>query len=1427
METRGSAPEERGGVPAEERTSASLRDRLQVVVCCLALTCLATSTRPGRILADTKIDMPVDPLAFLGRALHLWAPEQFGQLQNQAVGYLFPMGPVYVLGDLADLPAWITQRVWLAMLLCVAFLGARRLAGWLGIGGSAGGLVAGMVYALAPTGLAALGQISSDYLPFAMAPWIVLPLITAVHDLPERGGRGRLIVKSVARSGLAVACCGGINATATAAVLVVPLIYLLTRPRGTPRLRVLACWSVSVALATFWWLVPLILTARYGFSWLTYTEKAVTTTGPTGLVTVLRGAERWVSYLVLDGQVWWPVGHALSLSVLPVLCTGVVAALGLAGLVRAGLPERAFLLITLLAGLAIITAGHISTIEGPAAAPMRELLDGPLAALRNLHRFDVIVRLPIALGVAHLIGSVRRPQVRLRMRAVAFTALGGIALAAVSNGLSGPGDFREPPTYWRDAANWLSGRTGGEGVLAIPGAPFGEYLWGRPMDDIMQPLVTSRWGVRQLVPDGSPGYTRALDAIDRQVAAGRRSPGLAQFLSRMGIRYVLVRNDLRREGLRGVWPARLHQALDGSPGIRRVASFGTQPVGWAEPDDAIGAFDQLYPPLEMYEVEAADQSTGAGQAQAVTATAKGGAVTLADADSAIRLYGSPESLLTLADNGALRGRQVLLNDDAPGSGGTPVVSDSLRLVKRNFGELDQGSPTLTGAERGEAADVVEPGWERYATVAAFSGVSSITASTSAADADAIPQLHDAGRLPYSAMDGDPWTYWETGGWNGPVGQWLGVRFDRPTVPGRVSATFVRNENVLGPPPSRIAVETEAGRIVQPVVSSSAPQVLRVPPGRTGWLRIRILRLAEPVASPLLARAGISELTIDGVRAGRRYELPAARDAGVPSSFVMTRASGAAPACMKGSKRWVCSPALERRDEEGAGFERSFLSAAPGQGALSGLATLTDDRLIQGYTGIGSRVRVAVSSSLSSDPALLARSAFDADPATTWIAAEHDLTPRFAVSWGRAIRVGRVDVERPAGARGALRVRVRSDRGDSREGLLDRNGRLTFAPMIAKRLILEFTVSGQLALQITDITVPGVAPLPVLGRLPLELPCGFGPWLEVNGVKIPTRVSGAMDDLLEGQPLRYESCRSAQVIGGTNHLRPSPFSPYRIESAVLDVDGSLRPAQARSQAGAPEGTAPEQATTREVRVERWSPDARELRVEASRRSFLVVNENYNRGWRATVGTTVLRPVRLDGWKQGWVVPAGTAGTVELTYLPGRVHRVAVPAGLGLLAVLALAACGRGGSRAVPRPVPRRIRGVRWTALPLAAGLGFWVAGGLGVAVALGSSAVFAAAPLLAAPPGSARRRRTLARALASPWSVAVLMFAGTVSWAASASTRSTGNPAALTDPLGDLVPQLLGLVIVGRLVIALWTRRPGPGRVAESASRSGSSSTSRR
>jgi len=1378
----------RGRAGGEGEIDTRLRERLRLVACCLALTVLATSTRPGRILADTKIDMAVNPLGFLGRALHLWDPEQFGQLQNQAIGYLFPMGPFYALGDLLAVPAWITQRLWLALLMCLAFLGTERLARKLGIGGPLTRLVGGLVYALAPGGLAVLGQISSEYLPYAMLPWIVLPLVTAAA--------GGSLIGGAARSGLAVACCGGINAAATVAVLTVPALYLLTRPRGTPRLRLAAWWSAAVAAATAWWLVPLLLTGTYGFSWLTYTEKAETTTGPTGLINVLRGAERWVNYLVVDGRIWSPVGNALSLETLPVLCTGAVAALGLAGLLRSRLPERTFLLLSLLAGIVIITAGHVSALEGPLGGPLRELLDGPLAPLRNLHKFDGVVRLPLALGVAHLLSAIPRARHRLHTLAATYAALAGIAATALSNGLSGAGDFPQVPAYWRQAAAWLNGRAGEQAVLALPGAPFGEYLWGRPMDDIMQPLLTARWGVRQLVPAGSPGYTRALDAIDQRVTTGRPSPGLAEFLGRMGIRFLLVRNDLQREVLRGGWPARLHQVLDGSPGLRKVAEFGER-VGQENPD-AIGSLDQRYPALEIYEVDNADD-----------------VVSLTDTADAMRLYGAPEGMLTLADNYVLHGRPVLLNDDGAELGGTPVVTDSLRLVRRNFGELHHTSQTLSAAERHRAGDILDEGWSRYATTAVHRGIASVTASTSASDTEGIPQQHDLGRHPYAALDGDPSTYWSTGGWDGPIDQWIKVDFGRAITPGRVTAMFVQNPDLLGPPPVRIAVETETGSLAQQVRMVSEAQDLQVPPGQTRWLRIRILELAARPAIPAFARVGLAELTVQGVRAERILRLPAtgAKEA----SYAFARGPGRAAECMKGSANWVCTPSLERQDEEGNGFVRAFGAQTAAKGRLTGTATLIDNDAVNRFTSLGARAQVSASSSRP-HPAAQPRSAFDGDERTVWIAAAGDTEPVYKVRWKRPVTFDRITVARPAGARGPLRVTLRADGGQTREGLVDERGRLSFAPLRTSSLTLTFSASVQPVLQIADITVPGVAPLPDVTWTQLNLRCGLGPRLRVNGTLIDTRVIATMGDLLEGRPVRFEACRRAPIVAGGNRLESVPLSPYRIETVVIDT-----------------GSLDRRGGTSAVTVRQWNSETRVVEVDAAEESFLTVNENFNPGWRAEIGGTRLQPVRLDGWKQGWIVPAGTTGTITLTYQPDRAHKLAVLIGVVLLAVLALAAvlpvsrqgaassgAASGGRRrrfglrkgAQPEE-PARANGRPETAgrgtavvrrgAAVAAGLcaaaaGFWVAGIVGVALCAAMAAAFAWAA-----PGRTRA----AQILASPWTAAALMVAGAASWALGDWLRTTGNPAAPTDPLGDAVPQLLGLIIVTRLVVGLWLPPAGP------------------
>jgi arabinofuranan 3-O-arabinosyltransferase len=89
---------------------------------------------------------------------------------------------------------------------------------------------------------------------------------------------------------------------------------------------------------------------------------------------------------------------------------------------------------------------------------------------------------------------------------------------------------------------------------------------------------------------------------------------------------------------------------------------------------------------------------------------------------------------------------------------------------------------------------------------------------------------------------------------------------------------------------------------------------------------------------------------------------------------------------------------------------------------------------------------------------------------------------------------------------------------------------------------------------------------------------------------------------------------------------------------------------------------------------WGPARREMRVpDATTARVLVVPESINTGWVArTSAGTRLTPLAVNGWQQGWVVPAGTSGTITLTFAPNSLYRAGLAGGLALLPLLALLA-----------------------------------------------------------------------------------------------------------------------------------------------------------
>ena len=224
--------------------------RVRLFVGCALLVGLALIQDPSLLSSDTKFDLVIDPAGFLERSLHLWDPRgAFGQVQNQAYGYLWPMGPFFLLGHAVDVPGWVVQRLWLGLLLCTSFLGSARVSRALGVRSDVACILAGLAYALSPRMLSTLGPISIEAWPSALAPWVLLPLVRgSVTGSPRR---------AAALSALAVAMVGGVNAAATFAVLPLGVVFLLTRTRGPRRRALMLWWPLFTALGTLWWLVPL------------------------------------------------------------------------------------------------------------------------------------------------------------------------------------------------------------------------------------------------------------------------------------------------------------------------------------------------------------------------------------------------------------------------------------------------------------------------------------------------------------------------------------------------------------------------------------------------------------------------------------------------------------------------------------------------------------------------------------------------------------------------------------------------------------------------------------------------------------------------------------------------------------------------------------------------------------------------------------------------------------------------------------------------------------------------------------------------------------------------------------------------------------------------------------------------------------------
>lgn len=492
---------------------------------------LCFSQAPGQVAADTKHDLAANPLGFLSQAMHAYSQVfPMGQMQNQAYGYLFPQGAFFVATD--ALPDWIAQRLWWTLVLGLGYSGmlillrrwfsaeeiarqprvstnstqskhtratlreALRAQPW-------GLMLPSALYALSPRALTTLTAISSETWPVMLAPWVLLPLVARK---PWVGG-----------SVIAVALMGAVNAAATLAALLPAAIWLLLNRRrfGT---RPLIWWCVGVVCVSLWWVIPLLVFARYATPFTDYIESAWVTTRWLNLGEVLRGTTSWAPYVDTERQ----AGHALVAEPVLVVATLAVAAFGFIGLASARIPHRKYLLTLLGLGLCIFISAHWLSLNESTS-----IYDGPLAAFRNLHKFDPLVRMPLVIGMAALPARHRQ----------ALALAGVAAVAPIFGRLLPLGTYQQVPAYWQQTAAYLNANAADTRTLVLPASSFVRQTWGWTRDEPLQPLLDVPWVVRDAVPLIPPETIRNLDAT-----VGTLAPAS---LERLGVGALVVRHDLQ------------------------------------------------------------------------------------------------------------------------------------------------------------------------------------------------------------------------------------------------------------------------------------------------------------------------------------------------------------------------------------------------------------------------------------------------------------------------------------------------------------------------------------------------------------------------------------------------------------------------------------------------------------------------------------------------------------------------------------------------------------------------------------------------------------------------------------------------------------------------------------------------------------------
>ena len=755
-----------------------LRRRYDVCIIALLAYIPLLLSAPGKLPADTKLYLYLNPGRLLSDAAWTWDNRQLGGwVPHQNVGYLWPTGPWFAFFDWLNIPDWVAHRLWLGTLLIIAGLGARWLAKILDLPVNSA-FIAGVAFQLSPYVLPYISRTSALLLPWALLPWIVGLTLKIIRE-PK--------LKYFAVFGLIIMSSGGLNATALLMIAPAPIVWLIdawsSRKISFRRaLSLTGLLGLISLIMSAWWAAGLSVQGKFGAPVLSYSEALQSTSATSTATEALRGLGYWLFYDRNEVTALTSASTPYQNNLL-VIAVGICLVIaGVIGLFSDHKLKRP-LSMMLFVGVVLSVGAYPSDSPSPLWSYFADNPKSAISlALRSSSRAVPLIALAFAIGLGIFVIkatnylSQRSPRLRHLAIPVVFLFICLNVPALFGGRYIDPAISRpqELPTAWTQAAQLLdqrfdAGHTGS--VLILPGIESAAYRWGYPVDPILpgitkKPLITRDW-----LPLGSAPFMDLLYALDDSFQNGTADANsIAPIARLLGADTVMVVNSYQYERFGVNRPERSATLMSSAPGLTPLADFGTPSINLAEGDEPPDLQDfppTALPEISLYEVN--DATTGARITQnPIVVSADGsGMVDLAAAG----LIDGKSSILASAALNEISLREAVLN--AP----EVIVTDSNRKRAHQW----RGSQDVWGATEGvgpvvdsfDAFDNRLPVFpsatdrlETYSISENYSG-SVMSATAYGALLSYLPEYR-----PSNANDGNTNTSWLIGWGVDPIGQIL-------------------------------------------------------------------------------------------------------------------------------------------------------------------------------------------------------------------------------------------------------------------------------------------------------------------------------------------------------------------------------------------------------------------------------------------------------------------------------------------------------------------------------------------------------------------------------------------------------------------------------------------------------------------------------